>query len=265
MADERDPGRALDITVWGPSAAGKTMFLAQLYDQHTGAAKDWEVLPTETSLAFVRQMRATMSSANVFPTATAVGAVERIVYRAIHRPSGTEIVIETEDRAGRDFEEHEASTEERLLRADGLLLLLDPGRAAAERERELWETLEGLHVASGRRGARDPRPIAVCISKADRLIHTADDLERAERTPDDFARRFLSKTMLRALEKFCARYRLFAISAAGVRVRFGTVEPVVFFDQALEPRICPQGGRPLNLMAPFAWMLETLSPPGGSA
>jgi hypothetical protein len=33
------------------------------------------------------------------------------------------------------------------------------------------------------------------------------------------------------------------------------IEPLVFYDQQRCARICPEGGSPLHLMAPFAWLL----------
>jgi hypothetical protein len=113
-------------------------------------------------------------------------------------------------------------------------------------------------VASGRIGRKDERPIAVCLSKADTLIRTPADFRRAIEWPDDFVREHLDPGLVRPLERLCANYRLFPISAAGVRLRYGAIEPVVFLDENLEPRICP-GGRPFNLMAPFTWLLQQLT------
>ena len=93
------------VTLWGPSAAGKTVLLAQLYIEAKDGDGDWGVFPTEESYEFIRQMRSSMAATNAFPDATAVGSVERIVYRFHHRLTGTEIVLEMEDRAGKDYEE----------------------------------------------------------------------------------------------------------------------------------------------------------------
>lgn len=246
------------VTLWGPSAAGKTVLLAQLYIEAETGGGDWDVFPTAESYEFVRQMRAAMAATNAFPGATAVGSVERIVYRFHHRRTGTEVVLAMEDRAGKDYEELEEESRQRLAEASGLVLLFDPSRSPAALEREVWETLESVHIASGRGTRKDERPIAVCLSKADLLLRGPDDLERAVTDPDGFARRHVDRSLRKALDRFCSRYRLFPLSSAGVRLRWGVVEPLVFYDESMSPRIAAGGGSPFNVMAPFAWVLEEL-------
>ncbi len=248
-------GEGVHLTLWGPSAAGKTVLLARLYAE-TETEGDWEIFPTAESLEFIRQMRARMSAANAFPGATSVGAVERILYRFRHRQSGVETVLAMEDRAGKDYEELEEEVRQRLATAAGLVLLFDPRRSAAAFEREVWDTLEAVHVACGRGARKDPRPIAVCLSKADVLVRSPADLERIVAEPDAFVRERVGTSVLRALDRFCARYRLFPVSATGVRLRHGMIEPRVFYDEDLQPRVCPEEGAPFNLMAPFTWLLD---------
>lgn len=249
-----DPG--VELTLWGPSAAGKTALLAQLYIESEQESSAWEIFPTPESLEFIRQMRARMTVTNFFPSATSVGMVERIVYRFHHRASGAETTLVMEDRAGKDYEDLEDETRDRLATAAGLVLLFDPLRSPAALEQEVWDTLESVHVAAGRGAQKDDRPIAVCLSKADLLLRGPADLERAIATPDSFVRDRAGASLLRALDRFCGEYRLFPVSAAGVRTSFGVIEPLVFFDEDFNPRICPEGGRPFNLMAPFAWLLD---------
>ena len=249
---------AVDLTLWGPSSAGKTVFLAQLYIESENGGGEWDVFPTTESLEFIREMRSRMAATNHFPGATSVGMVERIVYRFLHRATGREISLVMEDRAGKDFEELEESAQSVLAAAAGLVLLFDPMRPAATLEREVWDTLESIHVASDRGARKDDRPIAVCLSKADLLLRTSADLERARVEPDAFVRERVGASLLRALDRFCSDYRLFPVSAAGVRTRFGVIEPLVFFDEQLDPRICPEDGRPFNLMAPFTWLFDRL-------
>ncbi len=245
----------IHLTLWGPSAAGKTVLLAQIYIETAAGDGEWEIFPTAESHEFIRWMRSSMAAANTFPGATAVGAVERIVYRFRHRQTGVETTLEMEDRAGKDFEELEEESQKRLATAAGLVLLFDPTRSPADLEREVWDTLENVHIAAGRGANKDQRPIAVCLSKADLLLRSPADLERASSMPEDFAREHVGESLIRALDRFCAHYRLFPISSAGVRLRYGVIEPLVFLDERLNPRICPDDGRPFNVMAPFAWLL----------
>lgn len=254
----KDVGSNISLALWGPSSGGKTVLLAQLYSQ-AGEQDVWQVYPTDASRPFVSEIRSVMDFENRFPPATTVGVVEPVAFRLRHRVSGVEVDLIMEDRAGKDYEEGEESAQQRLAEAAGVLLVFDPQRARAALEREVWETLENLHVGAARGAKRDERPIAVCLSKADLLLAHPGDLERARAEPDTFVRERLGPNVLRALDRFCARYRLFPVSSTGVRLGFGTVEPVVFYDQHRRARICPEGGMPLHLMAPFDWLLQEIA------
>lgn len=245
----------IQLALWGPSSAGKTALLAKLYleEQDTG----WEIYPTEQSLPFIQDMRAYMRSNNSFPPAT-TATVDQIEYLFRHHQTGTRASLRLEDRAGSESETLSEAIRRQLGEAQGLVLLFDPMAEGGTLEGQVWRTLEHVHVASGRGTRKDERPIAVCVSKADVLIDSMDDLRSAEDDPDGFVRRHDSMGLVRALDRFCSNYRLFPVSAAGVRVRHGVVEPVVFYDETLRPRLCP-GGRPLNVMAPFAWLLDQVT------
>lgn len=259
--------KTIQLTLWGPSAAGKTVLLAKLYleadDDET--AGGWEVFPTERSVNFIDDMRARMQTNNLFPPASTFGHVEGIEYLFRNAQTGVVASLQLEDRAGRESEALEdtditggkMSLKRRLGSADGIVLLFDPVSDTATLEGRFWNTLELLHVASGRKARKDPRPIAVCVSKSDVLIETPEDFRRAIESPDEFVRERAPEFLTNALDRFCTNYRLFPVSAAGVRLRHGVIEPAVFFDESLERRICP-GGRPFNLMAPFSWLLGEL-------
>jgi GTPase SAR1 family protein len=258
--------RPVQLTLWGPSSAGKTVLLAKLYLE-TENREDWDIFPTQKSVDFIQTMRERMRTSNLFPPATTVGHVEGIEYLFRHRQTGLEASLQLEDRAGRESEDLQdesdtaggkVSLKQRLGSAQGLVLLFDPISDETLLESRVWRTLELLHVASGRGVQKDERPIAVCLSKADVLIETAADFRRALETPDEFVRERVPAVLLHALDRFCTHYRLFPVSAAGVRLRHGVVEPVVFLDEDLKPRVCP-GGQAFNLMAPFAWLLQELT------
>jgi len=256
--------KPFQLTLWGPTAAGKTVLLAQLFLESDGGMSGWQVFPTSSSLAFIQGMRARMQTSNLFPTATNSGNVEGIEYVFKHT-SGARSILHLEDRAGQesisleDSVGGQVSLKERLGSADGLILLFDP-MSDDERllEARVWRTLEQIYVASGRVGEKDARPIAVCVSKADALIENPADFRRAIEAPDEFVRDRVPHVLVRALDHYCERYRLFPVSAVGVRLRHGVVEPAMFIDEALQPRICP-GSRPFNLMSPFAWLLNELT------
>ncbi len=242
----------IQLAMWGPSSAGKTALLAKLYleEQETG----WEIYPTEKSLPFIESMRSYMRTNNSFPPATGT-AVAQIEYLFRHKVTNAEASLRLEDRRGSESAELSDDIRRQLGEAHGLVLLFDPMAEAGTLEGLVWRTLEHVHVASGLGVQKDERPIAVCVSKADVLIETIEDFRSAQDDPDRFVRRHDSMGLVKALDRFCSNYRLFPVSAAGVRVRHGSVEPVVFYDETLRPRLCP-GGRPLNVMAPFAWLLD---------
>lgn len=258
----------IQLALWGPSAAGKTVLLGKLYlDGEDDETQDeWDVLPTARSLAFIRNMRARMRTSNLFPRATPFHHVDGLEYSFRHRKTGIEASLYLEDRAGRESEEiasadptHTKSLHSRLRSADGLVLLFDLLSDVSHRERLFLDTLDFLHVSAARRTRRDTRPTAVCISKADMLIQSSEDYRRALERPDEFVRERAPASMIAALDKYYSNYRLFPVSAAGIRLRHGAIEPVVFFDENLDLRICP-GGRPFNVLAPFRWLLSELRP-----
>ena len=270
FADAPDPGasaattKSFHIALWGPSSAGKTALIAQLFLERE-TDENWEVLPTEQSLAFIKKMRARMHTNNQFPAATAVGDVERIEYDFTHRrQENVSARIHLEDRSGKDSENlleveknGRLSLRDRLRSADGMVLVFDPLADVAILNARISDALDLLHVDSGRGSRKDARPIAVCFSKADGMIKTPQDLRRALHSPDEFVRDHMDPRLMSSLDRLCSNYRLFPVSAAGVRLGHGAIEPVVFIDESLRARLCP-GGRPFNLMAPFSWVLDQL-------
>jgi len=246
--------RDLNLALWGPSAAGKTALLAQLYDRAHG---DWTIYPTAESLPFIERMQPVLQANNLFPMATSLGNPERIVYLFRNHETGAAGTLHVEDRAGKDFEERNEETQERLRSAEGLVLLFDPARDPQKLAGEVRATLQRLQVISERGSEKDSRPIAVCLSKADLMIRTPGDLRRVREEPDAFVRERMAPGLADWIERFCSNFRLFPVSAAGVRVRRGVVQPVVFYDERLQFRI-GHGGEPINLIEPFLWIFEQL-------
>jgi len=252
----------VQVALWGPSAAGKTVLLAQLflYIKTRSDGIDWEVFPSKESQEFLTQMREAMLGSNQFPVATAVGMPERVVYKFSNHKTGAKASLLVEDRAGRDYEKLEKDAQERMRSAAGLVLLFDPTRNRRQLEIEVRKTIVDVHVHSGSEGDRDPRPIAVCVSKADELISSPIDLKRATEDPDGFVRNHerVDPILVAVIEKYCDNYKLFPVSAAGLELRHGVVESPVFYDENLTPRI-GRSGEPFNLMAPFAWVLDQVT------
>lgn len=249
------PGNSIQLAIWGASSAGKTALLAQLYLGNLGRKEgDWDAYPTPRSEKFFEHMRDSMLSRRVFPPASSESP-EPIEYRFRHRETGVEVMLRLEDRAGSGYTALTDPVRQHLSEANGLILLFDPTEQGDKLYGQVLSTLEYLN----RDGVgKDSRPIAVCLSKADLLIETADDLQRACQDPDGFVRRHERTGLSRLFDHYCSHYHFFPVSAAGVRARYGVVESVVFYDDGLRPRIGP-GGSPVNIMAPFDWLLREVT------
>lgn len=256
------PGRRhLRLALWGPSSAGKTALLAQLYLGDQDGDQEWESSPAGASQEFFDHMRSRMRSENLFPKVTV--APETIEYIFRHRRTRVEVLLRLEDQAGSESEQLTDPVRRRLAEADGLLLLFDPHAQGTTLHSQIWRTLEHLNPElSGERAPIDDRPIAVCLSKADLLIRTVDDFQSARTDPDGFVRRYdrmdLAKLLDRSRDQYKFKYKFFPVSAAGLRVEYGVVESVVFYDEALRPRLAP-GGVPLHVMSPFTWLLDQVA------
>jgi hypothetical protein len=250
----------LNLALWGPTAAGKTALLAQLFLRSTATGGDWEIFPTRESLPFIEQMQTRLRSENLFPQATAATHTDHLHYHFVNRAGGARAALHVEDRGGAVSEEMNEASQERLNAAHGLILLFDPLRETEKLRDEVTRTLQRLYVARGSGVEKDPRPIAVCLSKADLLIRTPEDARRARLEPDAFVREQMAPGLAGWIDRFCANYRLFPVSAAGIRLRRGVVEPAVFYDEQLQLRIAREG-EPVNLMEPFLWIFAQVGEP----
>ena len=60
------------------------------------------------------------------------------------------------------------------------------------------------------------------------------------------------------LDRFSSNYRLFPLSSVGVRLHYGVIETVVFYDENLRLRL-GGAGKSFNLMAPFNWLINQVA------
>jgi len=256
---------AIPLAIWGPAASGKTVLMAQLHLESHAEAGEWDIYPTrQDSLDFIHQMQERRLD-NQFPPATAVGRKEHIAYEFVNRKTGVRASLAVEDRAGQDYERMEEDARARLNAAAGLVLLIDPTRNQRDIQSQLSRMLFQMHtdLRAGRAAEADPkdrRPIAVCVSKADELLRWPADYRRACQAPDAFVREADRWDLTPMLEKFCANYRFFPLSAVGVALSHGVLEPNTFYDENFNLRIKTKG-KPFNLMTPFAWLIGQLAEP----
>ncbi len=265
MAAPESEDSVIPLAIWGPSASGKTVLMAQLHLETHDGQGDWDVYPTHAdSLKFIDQMQEYHLN-NEFPPATSVGLTEQIAYEFCNRETGAKALLTLEDRGGKDFE-HETlhnDARNRINTALGLVLMIDPTRDKRHIQSQLSHLLRLMHTdrrASQPQAAnpKDQRPIAVCISKADCLIDSPADYRRACQAPDAFVRENDHWDITPLLERFCANYHFFPVSSVGVGLHHGVIEANTFYDESFNLRIKTKG-KPFNLMIPFAWLIGQLA------
>ena len=187
------PEQGIPLAIWGPVASGKTVLMAQLHLQTLRQSSDWSVLPArQATLDYVRALEERRQQRNEFPLATVLGRKDEIAYLFAYRDH-IQAALLVEDRAGGDYETLEEDSQRRMNQAAGLVLLIDPFRDPAKLCLELSRLLNQMHIdrlpgQPGGQSTKDPRPIAVCVSKADLLVESADDHRRACAEPDAFVR-----------------------------------------------------------------------------
>ncbi|MBI1354245.1 MAG: hypothetical protein GC160_07860 [Acidobacteria bacterium] len=258
-AEAEEDGR---VALWGPSASGKTAFLALLYLRSTEFKKaGWTVyLGDQQTKEWLQDMRQTIDVRNRFPKATSA-AIDRIrlSYVFVSQRSGHRFVLDTDDRPGLRYEEMDADVLQSLLRAKGRLFFFDHTGEPKRRRDQILRAFEDLHSAGRpyRETDLDPNPIAICLTKADMLIHSPEDLRRAREEPQEFVLERMEPELLSWAENYFTKIRLFPVSSVGVELLHGVVRPAIFFDERLEARwarVC----QPLNLFEPFEWIFRSM-------
>jgi hypothetical protein len=245
------------IALWGPRGAGKTAFLAQLF-LRPGNLNGWEVFPTRESQEFLAHI-VERTNANFFPAPTSMeaGKSGKVRYQFKNRETGQTADLFVEDRAGGESTNLTEEGKQRMNRANGLVLLFESIGNTRELEQQISWALSQLHVEDKREFDTDPRPVAVCLSKADQLIDSPEDFSRVQQAPSAFVRDKISPDVIHWVSKFCSNFELFPISTLGVRNCYGAIERMTFYDENYENRIS-SGTEPLNLFAPFAWIFSRL-------
>ena len=246
----------------GALGFGQTAFLALLFLRSTEFQKaGWTIyLGDHQTKEWLQDMRQTIDVRNRFPKATSA-AVDRIrlSYEFVSQKTGHRFVLDTDDRPGLRYEEMDAEVLRSLLEARGRLFFFDHTGEPKRRRDQILRAFEDLHGAGRpyRDSHLDSNPIAICLTKADMLIHSPEDLRRAREQPQEFVLERMEPELLRWAENYFTRIRLFPVSSVGVELLHGVVRPTIFFDERLEARwarVCP----PLNLFEPFEWIFRTM-------
>jgi GTPase SAR1 family protein len=248
------------IVLWGPPSAGKTALLGQLFvsgrsgDATNGQA--WLVRPTAASKPFFETVWLEMSERNNFPQATTI-AGQDVSFDLLRPAKNQRATFLIHDHAGAQYVSPEGEVLTSLCEADSIILLFDYTQGIQKLEREVITTLNRIQLARNT-GEADARPIAFCLSKADLYIRSPEDLDRAISAPDEFVTDHC-EDMVQRIATYCSNYKLFPLSASGVRPRYGSVEPASICDDFLRHRFI-SGGSPVNLFEPLDWIFSRLNP-----
>ncbi len=238
----------VEIALWGLAGAGKTAMLAYLL--HAGIETGWDVRPAPGAEAFVAAIRK-RHMFNRFPPPTPHMDIASVHYRM--KKGDRVAMLSVEDRPGSSWREL-SDTADALRRAQALIVLLEPKGGQHDLENQVRQTFEALCPDD----ALEQRPVALCLTKVDTLIHDVETLHLAEHDPEAFVTTRVDGRLRRLVANFCANAKFFPVSTVGVRVRHGTVSPAVIADEAMTLRPA-LGVRPINLTEPFDWIISQVA------
>jgi hypothetical protein len=239
------------VGLWGPSASGKTAFLSQLCGHIPKSG--WEIFPNEEGKVFL-ETAAAETAQNRFPPATPVGSRAKVVYD-LKSPAGLQASISLIDRAGEEIDLLTAETTTELGDNDALLVLFDAMQDRQDLRNGLQRVLNSLHMAAGRGAGLNPTPLAICLTKVDRLLLTRRDLDQAQNEPLNFVRGRIDSGLEDIAKARLACFQFFPVSAAGVFVHQDLIRTATFYDETLALRLL-SGGLPVNLTAPIEWLID---------
>nr|VFK10231.1 MAG: hypothetical protein BECKLPF1236B_GA0070989_10139 [Candidatus Kentron sp. LPFa] len=252
----------LDLAMWGIAEAGKTVLMVQLYlATRSRQQGPWSIFPDKEAEPYMDKLRNILERERRFPPPTLRESAVPIVYHFQHRQDGRRAQLKLVDRAGALWEEFKNDPEliGQLAKAHGLALLVDPFKDPQINLHRIEDTLLAL-VHARENIVGDPRPIAICLTKADAWIRDWKELVQARDDPDAYARERLDilhphSSILQLLLDHCSNIRFFPVSSVGTHAAFGYMKPAAYLDDKLQGRILP-GGQPLNIIEPFLWLIE---------
>jgi hypothetical protein len=225
---------SIRLGIWGTSEAGKTTYLAMLYDQLL-RSPEWSVAADERASTFVEDQLHTLFNAGLFPPATeALNELDVLTYHVKARkpmPRGlAEVVISFVDAPG-EFYEDPVGTGGRvnagmdiidyLASCHGIIFLLDPQRGGQRASADYQSMLMKLFMAFQRRTARPggamchklEQYLAFCVTKVDR-----EPFWSRRDAPDKLAADVLGTRLVEMIETTFSdqeRFKFFATSAIG--------------------------------------------------
>jgi hypothetical protein len=262
---------AVKIVVWGPPQSGKTLLVASLKFARPAG---WDIdVNGEKFQAHVLDRL----EHNRLPEPTQIGGeinVECVFRKLAGGSDGQAIRVEIEDRRGLDWEyivtgKPDEAALHTLATADAGILLYDLAELGRDKDARNLQLLEAVGAAiRDKWQGRENTAIAVCLTKADCKLTTADAVRRAKEEPEISVQELISKERYDHLAALYLAYfhgnvKFFPVSSLGLRMVFGAVCPVTFTDENGEVRLV--SGSPeeraqwqINLTEPFLWLFGKL-------
>lgn len=262
-----------NIGIWGPKGAGKTTYLSVLY--HDCLANGWKMKAAdEESDEFRLKNYTLLFEEGVFPIATRqqdVGVYTYDISRA-----GSLGVVQTyrlvlADASGEWFEnpvqmrnlfpEITVNPYDRLMKCDGLLLLLDPDEVRKEQRKHyvtISRALGALERAASNNSINKPitPTMAVCFTKMDREKYRFKIDAEGEKM-NEFVLDVLGPHTYQDILNACEpnRVKFFGCSSIGVQ-RIGKTNESNAMEASDETRIDPDKITPINIFKPIEWLLS---------
>jgi hypothetical protein len=268
------------IGMWGPTASGKTTYLASLYLHRRKVG--WDIQPLDPDDPVVRNFidgEVNALASGRFPGATASGVVQgyelafQVPVRGLLRTRPNDYLVRMDDVSGEEIGPRQTIRDEyfeRLRECQGIVMLVDP-----EEEHAYGATFESYYSPLAQLVTQvddGETYFAFCITKVDLDRHWAE----VNRVPEEDKvahqanlRRYLRQLITQAawdeIEPIfqAGRARVFAVSSVGRIESPDGWRPNIIreYGQDAETRIIhlDKHWQPINIFEPLAWIFEKQS------
>jgi GTPase SAR1 family protein len=267
------------IGMWGPSAAGKTTYLASLYLHRKAKGWDIDVLDQEDkdTVGFIDREVSALAKGQ-FPSATAAGTLRQ--YRLhITRPvkaflgrRRNSYTVSMIDISGEDIVSGSSYRDiyfDSLKQCQGLVMLIDPEEPHGT-ESPFGSYFSNLFNLIQQVDSTELR-LAVCITKVDLDRHWAvvskvseTNREGYQENLHDYLKQIIGRSAYEQIEDVFGQHRgrLFAVSSVGRYESVDGERPNVVreYGQSADARIIHLDNywQPINIFQPLEWIFDNV-------
>jgi GTPase SAR1 family protein len=267
--DTRELAAPVKVAVWGPSESGKSVLLASLdCAQHEG----WDIsVQGDVFRRLVLQPLTRNRPPKPTQVTTAAGA--NTVVCSFYKPGAPPITAEIEDRAGEEWEraagddasDGKGVSLDILAGSNAAVLLYD---LEASNDAENMRRVQGIcrRIKKLWQG-RDTNPLAVCMTKCDQKLTEPEQVLKAKADPEGMIRDILQperfETVVKMYRSYFENVKFFPVSSLGLRMVYGAIAPVTFYDEQGELAVVSgtreeRNSWQINLTEPFVWIFKML-------